>query len=114
MFIDLFEHIAQKLMEIDGAIAVFVHFLQLGVNFLFVHVVPEPSEQKLEGSAGDVAGVVAVVHFEDLLELLDLLDFVGVEVFVFGLLAVDGAEAEGGAVAGSLLARRPAFHYRNY
>jgi hypothetical protein len=74
-------------MEVDGAIAILIHLLEFGVDFLLTHIVSQPSEQKLEGSAGDVSGVVAVVHLEDLFELFYLLDFVGVEVLVFGLLA---------------------------
>lgn len=67
-------------MKIYGAVSILIHFLEFGIYLLLIYVVPKPAQEEFECPASDVAGVIAVIHFEDLLQLLDLLHLVGVEL----------------------------------
>lgn len=64
--IDLFEHIEQEFLKVNSAILILVHVSEYNVHFLLVHIIAKSSQQELESAAGDIPGVVSVVHFEDL------------------------------------------------
>ena len=100
-------------MEVNGAVAVFVHLLELVVHLFFVYVVSQPSQEELQGPSSDVAGVVAVVHLEDLLQFLDLLHLVGVELLgvLTGLFGAGEAGLVGGLAGAPLLHLTSMEHY---
>jgi hypothetical protein len=67
LFVDFLQHVQQEFLEIYGTIAILIHLFQLSIHLFLANVVPQPSQQELESATGDVAGVVAVVHLENLL-----------------------------------------------